>query len=67
MDLYILWCAAPDEFFELDPARVNNEILHQLVGKGAPCNGGGVPGMYCLGCPFVEGESKTDVSSPEDF
>ena len=66
MDLFIIWCTAPDDFFELDPERVKPSIMHQLVGKGTPCEGG-VPGKCCFNCPFVDGELKTDAKDVEDF
>lgn len=56
MDVFIVTCGAPDEYFEIDPERVDPELMHELEGCGMPCDGGGVPGWWCSRCPYKLGD-----------
>jgi hypothetical protein len=57
MDVFKVYCAAPDELFEQDPERVSDAFLQRLEGKGLPCDGGGIPGWYCKNCPYKDAET----------
>lgn len=54
--VYEIKCHAPADVFLEDEADIPAELaayLDEHCSMGLGCDGGGVPGMWCDGCPFA--------------
>lgn len=46
-------CTAPDELFLPDWNDIPKEYQDQIEEYGMPCEGGGVPGIWCKDCHWL--------------
>ena len=59
---YYIRCGAPDTLF-VAWIDVPDEVKAKIP-NGLPCDGGGVPGWWCSGCPW---EVAPEIAVEDDY